>query len=344
MKPLLLRDGIPWFGQHTGYEQLSRYLANGQPTAVVTPRPGNWARYVGSASARLRGRMGRGATDLSELEFSLKRALQGPDISHVLYLEHHLELLKFWSKAPKDLVGTIHLPASVWKPEQLPLLSRLSSALVLYQKELPFFEKHIGKGRVKFIHHGADTEFFKPDPVKMQTPPRILYSGVYLRNEPMLVRVLKRLAEKNPELRFDLLVPQHHRKSPNLAPLLDHSAVTWHAGLNDEELRALYQRSYLMLLPMNDSGANTAVVEALASGLPIVTTEVGGIGDYGGGAIFPTISTDDDAAMIDVVEQYLSKPAQRDEVSRKCRQFAEDFLAWPLMAKKHLQTYGELIA
>ena len=98
MKPLLLRDGIPWFGQHTGYEQLSRYLANGQPTAVVTPRPGNWARYVGSASARLRGRMGRGATDLSELEFSLKRALQGPDISHVLYLEHHLELLKYLKK------------------------------------------------------------------------------------------------------------------------------------------------------------------------------------------------------------------------------------------------------
>jgi len=344
MKPLLLRDGIPWFGQHTGYEQLSRYLANGQPTAVVAPRPGKWARYLGSASARLRGRMGRGATDLSELEFSLKRTLQGPDISHVLYLEHHLELLKFWAKAPNDLVGTIHLPASAWKPEQLPLLTRLSSALVLYQKELPFFEKHVGQGRVKFIHHGADTEFFKPDPAKIQTPPRILYSGVYLRNEPMLVRVLKQLAKKNPELRFDLLVPQHHRKSPALAPLLDHPAVTWHAGLNDEELRALYQRSYLMLLPMNDSGANTAVVEALASGLPIVTTDVGGIGDYGGGTIFPTIATDDDATMIDVVEQYLAKPAWRDEVSKKCRQFAEETLAWPLVAKKHIQTYGELTA
>jgi glycosyltransferase involved in cell wall biosynthesis len=344
MKPLLLRDGIPWFGQHTGYEQLSRHLANGQPLTVIAPRPGRWARYLGSASGRLRGRMGRGAADLSELEFWLRRRLQRPDMSHILYLEHHLEMLKFWSKAPNNLAGTIHLPASVWKPEQFSLLGRLSSALVLYQRDLPFFEKQVGRGRVRFIHHGADTEFFKPGQARMPTPPRILYSGVYLRNEPMLVRVVKQLAEKNPALRFDLLVPQHHRKSPALAPLLAHPAVTWHAGLNDEELRALYQRSQLMLLPMNDSGANTAVVEALASGLPIVTTDVGGIGDYGGGSIFPTIAADDDNAMVDLVGQYLSQPAWRDEISRKCRRFAEEFLAWPLVAQRHLQTYQELTA
>ena len=344
MKTLLLRDGIPWFGRHTGYEQLSRYVANGQPATVVTPRPGQWARYLGSASARLRGRMGRGATDLSELEFWLRRGLRRPEISHILYLEQHLDLLKFWSKAPNDLVGTIHLPPSAWKPEQCRKLSNLASALVLYQKDIPFFEKLVGRGRVKFIHHGADTEFFRPDPAKVQAPPRILYSGVYLRNEPMLVRVVKQLSEKIPAARFDLLVPQHHRKSPALAPLLEHPAVTWHAGLNDEELRALYQRSYLMLLPMNDSGANTAVVEALASGLPIVTTDVGGIGDYGGETLFRTVAADDDAAMIALVEQYLSEPGWRDEVSRKCRQFAEEVLAWPLVAQKHIQTYRELTA
>jgi glycosyltransferase involved in cell wall biosynthesis len=224
------------------------------------------------------------------------------------------------------------------------LLSRLGSALMLYQKDIAFFEKHVGAGRIKFIHHGADTAFFKPDATKLLMPPRILYGGVYLRNEPMLARVVQRLAEKMPELRFDLLVPQHHRQSPALAPLLNHPAVTWHAGLNDEELRALYQRSYLMLLPMNDSGANTAAVESLTSGLPIVTTDVGGIRDYGGGTIFPIVPNNDDEAMIDLVEKYISQPAWRNETGRQCRQFAEDHMAWPLVAKKHLQAYEELTA
>jgi glycosyltransferase involved in cell wall biosynthesis len=202
----------------------------------------------------------------------------------------------------------------------------------------------VGEGRVKFIHHGTDAGFFKPDTAKVQTPPRILYSGVYLRNEPMLVRVIKQLVEKIPGLGFDLLVPLHHRKSPALAPLLTHPAVTWHAGLNDEELRALYQKSYLMLLPMNDSGANTAVVEAITSGLPIVTTDVGGIRNYGGGTIFQVVANDDDGAMVALTEEYLLKQTWRDEIGRKCRQFAEAYLAWPLVTQKHIQTYEELSA
>jgi glycosyltransferase involved in cell wall biosynthesis len=288
--------------------------------------------------------VGRGAADLSEWEFSLQRKFKRPGTSHVLYLENHLNLLNGQSKAPKDLVGTVHLPASVWSSEQRASLSRLASALVLYERDIPFYEKHVGKGRVKFVHHGADVDFFKPDPAKVQMPPRILYSGVYLRNEAMLVRILKRLTEKMPEARFDLLVPQHHRTSPALAPLLEHPAVTWHSGLNDEEPRALYQQAYLMLLPMNHSGANTAVVEALASGLPIVTTDVGGIRDYGGGTIFPIAANDDDDAMMELMEQYLSKRSWRDEVGQKCRKFAEDVLAWPLITQKHLEAYQELSA
>jgi glycosyltransferase involved in cell wall biosynthesis len=215
---------------------------------------------------------------------------------------------------------------------------------VLYQKDISCFEKVVGKGRVRFIHHGADTDFFKPDATKRQSSPRLLYSGVYLRNEPMLVRLVQRIYARWPEIKFDLLVPTHHRWSPNLEPLTRHPAVVWHAGLNDEELRNLYQKSYLMLLPMNDSGANTAVVEALTSGLPIITTDVGGICDYGGNSIFPIVSNNDDEAMMDLLDRYLTMPNWRDEVGQRCREFAEENMAWPVVAQKHLNAYRELCA
>ena len=344
MKVLHLRESIPWFGSHSGYEQLTRFLAADQEVWTVKPRSGPLARYFGSTCARLQGRPGRGATDSAELEFRLLRKWRRPDVSHLLYLDYHLDLLAAWEKVPKDLVGTVHLPPSVWKPEQLKLLSRLISGIALYQRDLPFFEKIIGKGNVRFIHHGVDTDFFKPDNAKRSAAPRILYSGVYLRNEAMLVRVIERLVKTFSKLRFDLLVPQHHRNSPALASLRTHPAVTWQGGLNDEQLRDLYQQSHLMVLPMNDSGANTAVVESLASGLPVVSTDVGGIRDYGGDTIFPVIKNNDDDAMIALIEQYISRPAWAQQIGQNCRAFAETTLAWPIIAQQHVDFYRQLVA
>lgn len=340
MRTLILRDSIPWFGARSGYEQLTRYLDDIQPVDVVAPRQGRAARYLGSASSRLRGRVGRGAADLAELEFRARRRALRPGSSHILYLEDHLRMLTAWSSAPRDLVGTVHLPPSVWSQEQKQHLARLQSAIVLYQRDLDFFESHVGDGRVRFIHYGVDTTFFTP--AAKPPAPRVLYCGVYLRNEDMLVRVIDALSATMPEVRFDLLVPEHHRNSPGLAPLADRPEITWHAGLSDEELRTLYHHAAVLMLPMNASGANTAVVEALASGVPIVTTDVGGIRDYGGGHIVDVVDQDDDDAMAASVLAYLQNPTHRSEVGRRCRAFAEEVLAWPVVAAQHAQAYRDL--
>jgi glycosyltransferase involved in cell wall biosynthesis len=159
-----------------------------------------------------------------------------------------------------------------------------------------------------------------------------------------VVRVVHQLLALRPEIRFDFLVPLHVRGISALKSLIGHPAITWHAGLSDEELRILYQQAYLLLLPMSASGATTAVVEGLASGLPIVTTNVGGIKDYGGGNIYALVANDDDNEMVALVEQYLSDWNLRAEMGRKCRLFAEAHLSWPAIAKEHVQAYRELVA
>lgn len=99
-----------------------------------------------------------------------------------------------------------------------------------------------------------------------------------------------------------------------------------------------------MLLPMNASGANTAVVDALASGLPLVTTDVGGIRDYGGGTVFPIVANNDDDGMIALIEQYLARRKWRDETAGNCRRFAEKHLSPQIVAQKHIEAYQELTA
>ena len=76
MKVLHLRESIPWFGGHSGYEQLTRHLPAPHEVWAVKPRNGQVARYLGSSYARIQGRIGRGATDLSELEFRMCRRLK----------------------------------------------------------------------------------------------------------------------------------------------------------------------------------------------------------------------------------------------------------------------------
>jgi hypothetical protein len=46
--------------------------------------------------------------------------------------------------------------------------------------------------------------------------------------------------------------------------------------------------------------------------------------------------------MVALVEDYLARPAWRDDISRRSRAFVEEKMAWPLIAQKHLEIYKEL--
>ena len=334
-----LVDKIGWFGRYTGYEALPQNLPC--DVSCVRPRAGRLVRIVGKLYSLLKRWPPRSqAATFAELELLYRWRRKPGAIAHTLYGEQHLQFFTRWGRAPRNWVTTIHLPPSQWSDEMLGQLRHVQSAILLYQRDIAFFGQFTGEGRIRFIHHGADVDFFTP--AATHSTDRLLFAGAYLRNPPMLARVIHRLHASHPGLRFDLLVPMHARSQAGFEAIVNHPAVTWHAGLSDEQLRSLYQQSFLLLLPMNESGANTAVVEALACGLPIVTTDVGGIRDYGGGTVFPLVKNDDDHAMIALVEQYLERPAWREQVATECRSFAESTLAWPLIAQRHLDVYEEL--
>jgi glycosyltransferase involved in cell wall biosynthesis len=163
-----------------------------------------------------------------------------------------------------------------------------------------------------------------------------------MRDFQMLYRVIVGLHREHPELRFHLVVDGHARQQDGLVQLQNHPAVQWYEKISDEQLKQLYQHSYLLVLPMENSGANNAVVEALSCGLPIVTTDVGGIRDYGGGLLFPVIPAGDDKSMIALVKRYLVEQAWHTNVSMACRNFALEHLSWPMIAQQHVDFYKKL--
>ena len=340
MTPIFLSNKIPWFGNHTGYQQLPRYMQKLAPlTKVIAAKNCFQDRLVGKAYSFYRGWSHRNQPDAAaELRFLRSNSVPDP-VRHVLHFEDHFMFFDQWPKAPRDLIATLHIPREQCTPGEIDGLKHLSSAIVLYQRDIEFFESLVGKGRVKFIRHGVDVDFFRSRSAPPE-PNHILYPGHYLRNTPMLSRLIQQLSAKHPELKFHLLVPEAFREQPGLDELQGHPAVVWHGNLTDDELRNLICSCYLTLVPMNDSGANTAIVESLACGTPVVTTDVGGIRDYGGGTIYPVVANDDDNAMIELVEEYLGNSKRRGEVARASRDFAVNQLAWPLIARQHMETYA----
>ena len=343
MKIRHLSDKIIWFGKHTGYELLSDYLKqiNNQIKSICLPH-NLMLRGIGKLYSSYKKWPERNSISaLSEFIFDL--VTKNKDIiKHILYLEHHLIYMEKWkNKAPRNIIGTIHHPPIQWYEERIKFLKKLSSAIVLYKKDIKFFEKYVGKNRVKFIHHGCDTDFFKPK--EDQYKNHVLSVGHHRRNFPMLIRIIKKLSKRYKNLIFDIVIPEKFKNPYFFKDLINNKSVIWHHKISDEKLLEFYQKSLILLIPINHSGANNSIIESLSCGLPIVTTDVGGVRDYGGGSIYPIVKNDDDDTMIKLVEKYLSDETYRNKISKKQREFAEQKLAWPIIAKKHLEVYKELI-
>jgi glycosyltransferase involved in cell wall biosynthesis len=242
---------------------------------------------------------------------------------------------------PRYRIDTIHQPYPIWSNETLRQLSGLHHLLLLSSQDVANFKRHTG-AEIHFIRHGVDTVFFRPG--EPATPPRFLYNGVHLRNVGMLLRVASEILKRHPDIVIDALVPAHRRVGEKFEKLLKLPNISWHDGLDDQQLLSLYQKAYLLLLPMSQSSANTAVVEALSCGLPIVTTDVGGVRDYGGGTAYPIVANDDDEAMMGLVGRYLDEPAFRKEIASASRQFAVEKLSWPVIAGEHKILYENILS
>ncbi|HYE33190.1 MAG TPA: glycosyltransferase family 4 protein [Methylomirabilota bacterium] len=342
MKAVLLTKETGWYGKHSGYyEQLPRRLREiGANVEVFTPENNLVNRGLGKLAAIRLGLPPRNQS-ITHAEQRFWSAWKNSEkVGHLLTFEDNHWALPLGERAPRRLIATLHYPPEKMSQKAREALPRLSSAIVLYRRDIPIFEEAVGEGRVHFIPHGVDIHFFTPPAVGPRN--RLAYVGQFGRNTAMLSRIVPRLLDAEPELEIDIVIASKAFAEGPLSGLQKLARVNWHFGIPDEELLNIYQNSRALLLPMNASGANNAIVEALACGLPILTTDVGGARDYGGGTIYPLAKNDADDELIDLTLQILRSETARMKISQAAREFAVERLAWPKVAAEHLRAYQEL--
>lgn len=242
----------------------------------------------------------------------------------------------------KRLIVCMHQPPSwyrlYWRdPSCLDGLG----GMVCLSDEQAAYMKTITSCPILTIRHGVNLSFFQPAiQVNPCSPPKLLIVGQWLRDFETLYQSVKIISQHLPSVELDCVIPRFARESLHLLRLARLANVRWHSQLSAAELRRLYQEATLLFLPLLDATANNSIVEALACGLPIITSAVGGISAYVKEPFGKLCVPGDPQSHADAALAWLMDPDRLSMRRNEARLFAERYLDWKPIAESVANKFG----
>ena len=190
--------------------------------------------------------------------------------------------------------------------------------------------RRVYRGRIKKSTMWCDFDFWVPVPSKeskisirnkLQIPQEkivFLASGNFIPRKQFdkLIEVFKRFQQRDD---FFLIIAGHGDNAYTrmlmslAAPLIKQRKVMLHPYVREEGLRNLYWLSDLCISVATDEGCSVTVLEALACGLPVLSTEVGETAErmkkHGVGKLIPNKGYDEWTTSIEcILDNGLPKP------------------------------------
>ena len=323
----------------SGYDRLAEYLGAEAGASVVRhkfPPRGTWR--LARPFARRAGLSWYGTDAFLTEIWAAGAAARSGGIVHFLYGENSY---RYAAVVPRGrgrrLVATLHLPPSVFAEyvHSARHLERLDAVVLVARSQLEILERLQSKPAAHVIPHGVDVEYFRPPDTVMRHE-RCLFVGRWLRDFACLGAVVEAVHRAAPRVRFTLVLPPELMSEWSGRP-----GVDARSGVDDAALLRAYQESALLVMPLRDTTANNAVLEAMACGLPVIATDVGGMRDYVDRDCARLAPAGNPEAMTAGVLELMQNPAARTAMGQAARSRAEVF-AWPRVAKQIVAMYEAL--
>lgn len=214
----------------------------------------------------------------------------------------------------------------------------------------------IAAGRVEQIYNGVDTDRFHPptgtpEPIAgcpFAAPAHWLVGTVGrmkdVKNQTLLARAFVRALELNPEARRNarlVMVGEGPLRQASLA-LLQAAGVAELAWLPGErrDVPELMRGLHLFVLPSLAEGVSNTILEAMASGLPVLATDVGGNAELvqagRTGALLPS---QDVQAMAEALLWQWANPVRAAAMCLQARSHVEAHFSLDAMVESYAALY-----
>jgi glycosyltransferase involved in cell wall biosynthesis len=230
-----------------------------------------------------------------------------------------------------DVLFFKYLSQWIWKK------SRFTIANSVGLKELA--KKTCPDLQYDIIYNGVDTEFFVPS-TKTKKGKLVLVSIGRLIKRKGYHILLNALRE--PDHVKLILVGDGDQKNALMRLAESFELDIEFKGIkNKKQVREILSKADIFILPSLNEGMSNSILEAMACGLPIITTDTGGSQELvqGNGIIVPKGSP---AALTQAIQRYQNNPELIDKHGSASRIRAEKF-SWEHVARKYFQLYKKTI-
>lgn len=256
----------------------------------------------------------------------------------VVLVEHNVEYLvyrKFVDHSPFFVRPFLNWDVIKLKNKEKEFWKKAKSLVAVSEKE----QKTMNASFI--VPNGVDTEKFKPKGIQNDGK-RILFIGDFkwLENRDSIRWILKEIwpeiSSKIPELKLWVV---GKNITDGIKKLDAHNVIFDENAPSDTSV--IYNRSFALLAPIRIGGGTSfKILEAMASGVPVVTTSLGAEGITKGREIVRADSIDQ---TVKEVSRLFSDSKYYETISKSAKKLAEEKYDWRKISEDLERVYEETV-
>ena len=214
----------------------------------------------------------------------------------------------------------------------------------------------VNPNKIQIVPNGVDIEAFKPSKnqtaLKQQfnlgTGPSVLFVGNLIPRKGLLflVKAAKVIVKQQPDTKF-LIAGEGPLKNQLISSIKEEnlsSNFTFLGRIEEKLLPSLYNCSDVFVLPSIQEGQGIVLLEAQASGKPVVAFDIGGIREaVQNGETGLLVNPGESDALAEALIKLLNDKTMHEKMGANGRKFIVENYTWDICSQKMLTVYHKTL-